>query len=71
MTILVIDNFPIDLMTFLGVEEVPREGLIRAPACPAVFVTDGEGTAGWWKCHPGQIMEKAAFRKRRFTSGRF
>lgn len=61
----VIERFPEDLMVALGVEAIePCVGISRVPACEAVFVAGDYYGAGWWLCCPGEIDEKAAFRKR-------
>ena len=67
--LLVIDGFPADLMGPLGVEVIPQgtTGLVCSPACPTVLVQGDDGTAGWWLCYPGEIAEKAAFKRRPFT----
>ena len=67
--LLVIDGFPADLMAPLGVEVIPRDttGLVRSPARPTVLVQGDDGTAGWWLCYPGEIAEKAAFKRWPFT----
>ena len=67
--LLVIDGFPADLMGPLGVEVIPQgtTGLVRSPACPTLLVQGDDGTAGWWLCYPGEIAEKAAFKRWPFT----
>jgi hypothetical protein len=67
--LLVIEGFPAGLMAPLGVEVIPQgtTGLVRSPACPTVLVQGDDGTAGLWLWYPGEIAEKAAFKRWPFT----